>query len=118
MKGILLINASQQDDINSDLNNSSTDTDYLFHQKQKQMQQSLQFEQSMLKERQLSVRQIEENVLDANQIMRELSILINQQTEAVGEYFLLCNSFYIKQIPSRLWQFFSNFLSRQYRAGD
>lgn len=96
MKGILLINAPQQDDINSDVNNSSTDTDYLFHQKQKQMQQSLQHEQSMLKERQQRVRQIEEDVLDVNQIMRELATLINQQTEAVGEYILLWNSFHIK----------------------
>lgn len=85
LKGILLINASQQDDINNDSNNTSSDTDYLFHQKQKQMQQSLKFEQNMLKEREQRVRQIEEDVLDVNQIMRELNTLINQQGEAIGK---------------------------------
>lgn len=83
-----MINASQQDDINNDANNSGTDTDYLFHQKQKQMQQNLQFEQSMLKEREQRVRQIEEDVLDVNQIMHELNTLINQQGEAIGECLL------------------------------
>lgn len=89
LKGILLINASQQDDINHDSNSTSGDTDYLFHQKQKQMQQSLKFEQSMLKEREQRVRQIEEDVLDVNQIMRELNTLINQQGEAIGECFII-----------------------------
>lgn len=85
LKGIILINASQQDDINNDGNSGGTDNDYLFHQKQKQVQQSLQFEQSMLKEREQRVRQIEEDVLDVNQIMRELNTLINQQGEVIGK---------------------------------
>lgn len=50
------------------------------------MQKNLQFEQSMLKEREQRVRQIEEDVLDVNQIMRELNTLINQQGETVGMY--------------------------------
>lgn len=79
-----MINASQQDDIN-ETNNASSDTDYLFHQQQKQMQKNLQFEQSMMKEREQRVRQIEEDVLDVNQIMRELNTLINQQGEAIGK---------------------------------
>lgn len=86
LKGILLINAAQQDDMNNDANNTSTDSDYLFHQQQKHMQKNLQFEQSLLKEREQRVRQIEEDVLDVNQIMRELGTLINQQGEAVGMY--------------------------------
>lgn len=49
------------------------------------MQQNLQFEQSMLKEREKRVRQIEEDVLDVNQIMRELNTLINQQGENIGK---------------------------------
>ena len=87
LKGIILINASQQDDINNDgtSGGTGTDTDYLFHQKQKQVQQTLQFEQSMLKEREQRVRQIEEDVLDVNQIMRELNTLINQQGEVIGK---------------------------------
>lgn len=80
-----MVNASQQDDINTDTNNASSDTDLLFHQQQKQMQKNLQFEQSLLKEREQRVRQIEEDVLDVNQIMRELNTLINQQGEALGK---------------------------------
>lgn len=49
------------------------------------MQKNLQFEQSLMKEREQRVRQIEEDVLDVNQIMRELDTLINQQGEAVGK---------------------------------
>lgn len=85
MKGILLVNASQQDDINQDENPVSSDKDLLFHSKQKSLQQNLQFEQSMLKEREQRVRQIEDDVLDINQIMRELNTLIQQQGENIGE---------------------------------
>lgn len=85
MKGILLINASQQDDLNQDENPNSTDKDLLFHSKQKSLQQNLQFDQSLLKEREQRVRQIEDDVLDINQIMRELNTLIYQQGESIGE---------------------------------
>lgn len=87
MKGILLINASQQDDLNQDENPNSTDKDLLFHSKQKSLQQNLQFDQSLLKEREQRVRQIEDDVLDINQIMRELNTLIYQQGENIGEWF-------------------------------
>lgn len=86
MKGILLINASQQDDLNQDDNPNSSDKDLLFHNKQKSLQQNLQFDQSMLKEREQRVRQIEDDVLDINQIMRELNTLIYQQGENIGEH--------------------------------
>lgn len=82
-----MVNSPQQDDINNDVNNSSTDTDYLFHKQQKQMQQTLQYEQSMFKEREQRVRQIEEDVLDVNQIMRELNTLIYDQGVAIGKKF-------------------------------
>lgn len=86
MKGILLINASQQDDLNQDENPNTTDKDLLFHSKQKSLQQNLQFDQSLLKEREQRVRQIEDDVLDINQIMRELNTLIYQQGENIGEW--------------------------------
>lgn len=87
MKGILLINAAQVDDLNQQV--TSTDTDLLFHQAQKQVQQNLEFEQGMLQERESRIRQIEDDVLDVNQIMRELSALITQQGESIGNYFLI-----------------------------
>lgn len=88
MKGILLLNATEQDDIvNQDPEN---DNDLHFHQQQKSLQQNLQFEQSVLKEREQRVRQIEDDVLDVNQIMRELGALINQQGEHIGAYNIDC----------------------------
>jgi len=81
MKGILLLNASQQDDMGNQ--DATNDSDLHFHQQQKSLQQNLQFEHSMLKEREQRVRQIEDDVLDVNQIMRELSALINQQGEHI-----------------------------------
>lgn len=87
MKGILLINAAQVDDLNQQV--TSTDTDLLFHQAQKQVQQNLEFEQGMLQERESRIRQIEDDVLDVNQIMRELSALITQQGESIGNYCLI-----------------------------
>lgn len=82
MKGILLLNASEQDDMGN--HDTTNDNDLHFHQQQKSLQQNLQFEQSLLKEREQRVRQIEDDVLDVNQIMRELSSLINQQGENIG----------------------------------
>lgn len=93
MKGILLVNVSQQDDINQDENQISNDKDLLFHSKQKSLQQNLQFDQSMLKEREQRVRQIEDDVLDTNQIMRELNILIHQQGENIGAQLTYFDSF-------------------------
>lgn len=84
MKGILLINASQIDDLNQQVTN--TDTDLLFHQAQKQVQQNLDFERGMLQERESRIRQIEDDLLDVNQIMRELSSLINEQGEGIGKH--------------------------------
>lgn len=81
MKGILLINASQSDDLNQQATN--TDTDLQFHQAQKQVQQNLEFEKGMLQERESRIRQIEDDVLDVNQIMKELSLLINQQGDGI-----------------------------------
>lgn len=79
-----MINASQQDDLTRDENNGATDTDHLFHQQQKTVQQNLEFEQNMLKEREQRVRQIEEDVLDVNQIMSELNTMVHAQGEAIG----------------------------------
>lgn len=86
LKGILLINASQQDDINQDAGPSNKDTDHSFHQKQKTMQKTLEYEQTILKEREVRVRQIEEDVLDINQIMNELNQIVHQQGEGIGEW--------------------------------
>lgn len=79
-----MINASQQDDINND-SQSGKDTDYVFHQQQKQRQQQLQFDHELLSERENRVRQIEEVVLDVNDIMRDLNVLVHQQSENIGK---------------------------------
>lgn len=83
MKSIILRKTSLQDDVNRD-SMESNDFDKELVQKQIQAR-NLQFEQDMLIERENNVREIEANVLDVNQIMRELNSLINQQGEAVGK---------------------------------
>uniref|UniRef100_A0A2M4AG94 Putative snare protein pep12/vam3/syntaxin 7/syntaxin 17 n=1 Tax=Anopheles triannulatus TaxID=58253 RepID=A0A2M4AG94_9DIPT len=86
MKQVLLVNASQADDQASgagDGGMGDSSSELLQQQQQMQIQQSLQFEQQMLLEREQRVREIEANVLDVNHIMRELSSLTNQQGEAI-----------------------------------
>lgn len=87
MKQILLVNASQQDDMNRDLigfgDGGSQQQQQEQHLRQQQIQRDLQFEQDMLLEREQRVRQIEADVLDVRQIMQELSSITNQQSEVI-----------------------------------
>lgn len=53
-------------------------------QAQLRLQQELEFEQGLLLERENRVRQIETDIVDCNDIMRELAKLVNEQAEAVG----------------------------------
>ncbi|CAB3359264.1 Hypothetical predicted protein [Cloeon dipterum] len=52
--------------------------------KQKQMQRELDYEKDMLQEREKRIKQIEEDVLDVNEIMRELSAMVHDQGEVVA----------------------------------
>uniref|UniRef100_A0A1B6DV26 t-SNARE coiled-coil homology domain-containing protein n=1 Tax=Clastoptera arizonana TaxID=38151 RepID=A0A1B6DV26_9HEMI len=61
-----------------------SDENYRQLAKQKQKQQELEFEQGMLIEQAQRVKQIEEDVLDVNEIMRELSAMVFQQTESIN----------------------------------
>lgn len=45
----------------------------------------LKYEQDTLLDREQRVKQIEDDVLDVNEIMRELASLVNQQGEAIGK---------------------------------
>jgi len=78
MKAMFLTNASQNDDINRDSMNGN-DRD----RQQQLLQENLQFEQGMLVEREQRVQQIEADVLDVNEIMRDLATLITQQGEHI-----------------------------------
>ncbi|XP_058129249.1 syntaxin-12 [Anopheles ziemanni] len=84
MKQVFLVNASQLDDqsassVGGEISTSSAE----LLQRQKQIQQSLQFEQEMLLEREQRFREIEANVLDVNHIMKELSSITTQQSEVI-----------------------------------
>lgn len=57
----------------------------MFHQKQKTVQKTLEYEQTILKEREVRMRQIEEDILDVNQIMNELNQLVHVQGDNIGE---------------------------------
>lgn len=80
MKATLLLNASQNDD----LENSGTPAEsQQLMQAQRNQQMQLQFEQEMLIERETRMREIEADVLDVNQIMRDLNVLVSQQGETI-----------------------------------
>lgn len=64
------------------------DTD---QQKQAQLAREMAFEQDMLLERETRVRQIESDILDINQIMRELGSLVHTQGEVIGKLQCLDN---------------------------
>jgi t-SNARE complex subunit (syntaxin) len=51
---------------------------------QKSLQRELQFEQEMLLEREQRIRQIEGDVLDVNEIMRELGAMIHEQADTIN----------------------------------
>lgn len=53
-------------------------------QQQAQLARELAFEQEMMLDRETRIRQIEGDILDINQIMRELGSLVHQQGETIG----------------------------------
>lgn len=53
-------------------------------QRQAQLAREMAFEQDLLVERETRVRQIEADVLDINEIMRELGSLVSAQGETIG----------------------------------
>lgn len=55
-------------------------------QQQAQMARELAFEQEMMLDRETRIRQIEGDILDINQIMRELGSLVQQQGETIGGF--------------------------------
>jgi len=52
---------------------------------QLQLQQQLQFDAELLIEREDRVRAIETDILDVNELMRELAAQVNEQGAAVGK---------------------------------
>lgn len=86
MKAIFLTNASQNDDIHRDTVNGNEVDRQQQMQRQKMLRENLDFEQSMLVEREQRMQQIEADVLDVNEIMRDLATLINVQGEQIGEF--------------------------------
>ncbi|KAI4462671.1 syntaxin [Holotrichia oblita] len=53
------------------------------YQKQAQLSRELAFEKEMLLDRELSIKKIEADILDVNEIMRELSTIVHNQEELV-----------------------------------
>jgi t-SNARE domain-containing protein 1 len=58
------------------------------HQEQMQYHQQLEFEQGLMIERENRVKQIETDILDVNEIMRDLATLVVDQRATVGNIFL------------------------------
>lgn len=49
------------------------------------MQKTLEYEQTILKKREDQMRQVEEDILDVNQIMKELNQMVNDQGANIGK---------------------------------
>jgi len=56
---------------------------------QRQVKRELEHEQEMVLERERRIRQIEEDVLDVNEIMRELGTMVHDQGEVVGMQYII-----------------------------
>lgn len=70
---------------------ATTDTEQ--RQMQQQLQQKrddLEFEKGMMVERATRVHQMESDIVDINEIMRDLNVLVHQQSENIGEYSKYC----------------------------
>lgn len=91
LKGILLVAIEQDENSAAEAGNITSSTDYLFHQQQKSVQHSLQQEQGMLLERERRVRQIEADVIDVNEIMRDLLPMLQDQGETIGKLSVSVN---------------------------
>lgn len=55
-------------------------------QEQKLKQRELEFEAGLMEERAQQIQAIENDIIDVNQIMRDLSAMVHQQGEVVGKY--------------------------------
>lgn len=87
MKSIVLpssLSAMQQGIMDDDEASSTNDKDSLVQQEQKRLNRDLKFEQSILQENENRVKQIEADVLDINQIMRELNSIITFQGNMIN----------------------------------
>lgn len=58
------------------------------------MHRTLEFQHGLLLEREDRIKRIEGDILDVNQIMRELAALVHQQGDTIGKHpFFTLNSF-------------------------
>jgi hypothetical protein len=53
---------------------------------QKSLQRELEFEHEMLLEREHRIQQIEADILDVNQIMRELGAMVHEQGDTISKW--------------------------------
>lgn len=51
------------------------------------MYRTLEFQHGLLLEREDRIKRIEGDILDVNQIMRELAALVHQQGDTIGKHF-------------------------------
>lgn len=69
-------------------NEYTPDNDDNEQQRQAQLVREAAFEQEMFLDREARIKQIEADVLDVNQIMRELGSLVHEQSETIGIFHL------------------------------
>ena len=62
-------------------------------QRMMQLSREIAFEQEMLLERETNIKQIEADILDVNEIMRELSSMVYEQREMTSKFLQIIFSF-------------------------
>jgi hypothetical protein len=86
--------------------------------KQKMVAKDLEFEQGLLIEREQVIKQIENDILDVNQIMRELGAMVHLQSDTISNtlnlFVNLIVSLYLFKLIFFLFIFFLNY--RFYRG--
>ena len=68
-------------------------------QEQKLKQRELEFEAGLMEERAQQIQAIENDIIDVNQIMRDLSAMVQQQSEVVGKYPYALNLLTTANLP-------------------
>lgn len=68
------------------LGGPSDESSNLITQEQLQIQKNLEFENQLYLERQQRVKQIEKDIIQINDVMKELGALVYEQEAAVGKF--------------------------------
>lgn len=83
-----VIQQRQQAMIDDEQMNTDPNTQLIESQKQIQKDLQLKHEQTLFKEREEKIRQVEDDILDVHYIMNELASMVSAQSEPISMFFV------------------------------